>query len=564
MKNARSILWLSAALLATLAAHVFLSMRGGALVRRTNLLDPDSGMATRIELSRAGSPATVLERAGSWRLVAPYSAEVDERTVLKMLDALMATDVEDSLGDFELLRLGRTREDLGLAPTPRVSLRVSGGGVEGGVSLGSATPSGDGVYAAVSGEDFVHVVPSNVLAAVDLPPEGFRRRSLFPAGAEAAVALDIRRGAGSFMRFVRDGEMWKMSQPHEAPASSGKVKALLSNLMSASASGFVWPTGADGEPKTPTAALLAGYGLDPESAVTVTVRCADGVDRQVSFGKEAGGGLVYALAENASAVVTVDAALKDAALAETSEFTDGRLFPFDEQSVARFSVEDGDTVYLLARGDDGAWLLDAPVAAATDAAGVSALLSRILALKAGDADPDGIKVSVSTNAPSATVSRKALLGDLRLEDLRSREVLRVDPAGVRRVVVTRGDCERHAAVQYDKDRRAWNVESSSERGVVDAQAVEGIVAALGPLKAEAVVKLKVSSADLKSFGLDAPWLTVAVDLDREGSARKNVLVGAAASERGARYATVGASDAVFVLSAETVERLSAPIVAESR
>jgi len=352
-----------------------------------------------------------------------------------------------------------------------------------------------------------------------------------------------------------------MAQPQAAPASAGKVKALLAALESAAASGFVWPTGAAGEPETATSALLAGYGLDPESAVTVTVRCADGADRQVSFGKESGGGLVYALVQNAGAVVTVDGALKDAASAGAAEFTDSRLFPFEEASVSRVSIADGDATYLLAKGEDGAWLLDAPVAAPTDAASVSKLLSRLFALRGADAAERGVSVSMTTNAEPVVVSREAALGGIRLEDLRSREVVRVDPAAVKRVVVTRPESEKPTAVVYDKDRRAWNVESSETQGTVEASAVEGLVAALSPLVADSVVKLKVSAADLRGYGLDAPWLAVAVDQAKDAVVRRNILVGAAAP--GGRYATLGAADAVFVIPDKAVEALSAPLVAES-
>ncbi len=562
MKNGRTIAWLLLALFATAAAHVLLYYKGDlsrALVQRRTLLDLPAESVSRLDVERRTGPGSVLVRTSSWRLVEPYSAIVDEKTVLKLLDALSATDIEEGTGEQELLRLGRTREDFGLGE-PQVKVSVSGGSATAVISFGTVTPGGDGYYAAVDGEAAVYVVPSNVYAAVDLPPEGFRRKSLFPVGVESAVAFDVKRGSGSFMRFAKEGDIWRMKHPQDAPASSARIRGFLAGVMSAEASSFVWPTGAVGEPSEATASLLAGYGLDPESAVTVTVRCADGLDRQVSFGKEAGSGAVYALAQNAGAVVKVDAALKDAALAETSNFMDMRLFPLDEQSVSRISVTDGDATYLLARGEDGSWLLDAPVAAATDAASVSRLLGRILSLKTTDVATNGVAISITTNVPPVTVARSAALGGFRLEDLRSREILRVDPAAARRVVVTRGQGGRPTSVVYDKDRRAWNVELSEKTGTVSVPAVEGVLAALNPLRAEWIVKLKVSASDLRGYGLDAPKLVVAVDQGKDDAVRRNILVGGEA--QGGRYATLGAADAVFVISTDLVDRLAAPIVAE--
>lgn len=561
MTNRRTILWLLAALALTVASHALLSYRGGAekmLVHRTGLVDAVPEAVVRVELSRSGNPRTVLVKTGRWRLVEPYSAIVDERSVMKLLDTLSSGEIQDAIGAQELLRLGRVRADFGLE-SPRVSVSVFWPDGAESVSLGSATPSGEGVYASVKGEDTVYVAASNVFAAADVAPDGFRRRTLFTVGDESALALDVKRGSGSFMRFVRDGDMWKMIQPRESPASSIKLRRLLSGVMSAAAVDFVWPTGARGEPETATSALLAGFGLDPESAVTVTVKCADGVDRQVSFGNEAKNGLVFALVQNAGAIVTVDAALKDAALAETSDFTDSRLFPFPADSVSRVSIADGETTYLLARRDGGAWQLDSPVAAETDAATVGALIERLLSLSMTDASPTGVTVSIGTNSEPVTVSREAALGGVRPEDLRSRELLHIDPADLRRVVVSDRTGSKVSAIVYDRDRRVWNVEAADAKGTVSASAVEALSAAVNPLVADWIVKLKVSAADLRSYGLDSPRLAVAIDQFKEGSVRRNILIGERAPG-GGRFATLGAADAVFVISDEKIASLFSQLV----
>ena len=63
---------------------------------------------------------------------------------------------------------------------------------------------------------------------------------------------------------------------------------------------------------------------------------------------------------------------------------------------------------------------------------------------------------------------------------------------------------------------------------------------------------------LAAYGLDRPFLTVAVDQDREDAVRRNILIGERTA--GGRYATVGSSDAVFVISDDAVSRLAAAIV----
>ena len=563
MKNRRAIMWLSLALALVVGAHLLLLCKGGtaaALVQRTCLLDAKLADASRITVSRAGEPAAVLSRDDGWRLVEPYSALVDERVALKLLDSLAAGDIQDTISDQELLRLGRTRADLGLSGEAALTVSVSSDESSQTILFGGATPIGEGVYAAVGGEDAVYVVPSNVFAAADLPAEGFRQRAVLPGWTGTSVtSFDLKRGASSFLRFVRDGDMWQMRAPSESSANAAKIRRLLGDLSQAEAIDFVWPVGAPGESSSATASLLAGYGLEPESAVTLTFKGPEGGDRQISFGKDAKDGRVYALVQNAGAIVTVDGALKDQVLARVAEFTDTRLFPFERALATRISLVDGDVSYLLAKDGDGTWRLDAPVAAPTDNASVEALLDRIFALKSTDIAAEGVAVSASTSAPPVTVSREAALGDIRPADLRSREIVKIDPAAVKRIVVsgTREDVSATAVV-WDKDRRAWNVEQSPVPGTVDVKAIEALTEALNPLLARRVTKLKVTSADLHRYGLDAPCLTVAIDQDREDSVRRNILVGY--ETVGGAFATLGSTDAVFVLPRATIDRLSAPLV----
>ena len=57
-------------------------------------------------------------------------------------------------------------------------------------------------------------------------------------------------------------------------------------------------------------------------------------------------------------------------------------------------------------------------------------------------------------------------------------------------------------------------------GAVDNKAVGSILEAINPLVAERVEKLKVTEADLAAYGLDRPFMTLAVDQDREDAVRR--------------------------------------------
>ena len=562
MTNRRMILWLLAGILVFAFANFMLARNvshKAAVIQKSSLLSVPDEAVSGIVVMRGDAVETRLARTGEWRIVDPFSGSADESVVLRLLDALEYTPVSDAYSDKELFKLGeRTRADFDLAP-PRLTLCVKSGERERRIGFGAFTPSKAEVYACVEGLPAVFVVPSNMLAAVDVPTESFRRRTLFSSGEESVAAFDVKRGS-EFLRFRKDGDVWTMVQPTEVTASAEKIKKLLADVCAARAVDFLWPVGSSNEVSDASVALLSGYGLDPENAVTVTLKGVDGTERRISFGSEANDGLVYALVHNGTAIVTVDRSLKEQASLGNADFADTRIFPFEPAQVAGLSISDGGVSCLLAKQEDGSWRMDSPVSAEADAAAVESLLSSVLALRGADEDEDGVEIGVAPDARKAKVSRRSLGVAFRLEDLRSLDIQKIDPATVRRLSVTGTDTNSTTSVVYDRDRRAWNVESSPRKGTVDEKAVERVLKAVYPLRAERVVKLKVTAGDLSAYGLDNPWLTVAIDLSREDSTRRNILVGDRTN--GGRFATVGASDAGFVLPDAACADLSQEIVAE--
>ncbi len=560
MTNRRSILWLLIGICIVSVADYIL-LRGGAhkpeIVPRTSLLAMQDDL-TLVELSRNGEVECVLTRTGRWRIIEPFAGGADESAVLRLVDALSGAEIEDSLGAKEMLKLDRTFEDFALAP-PRISVRMRSASGESTIGFGDLTPSRAGVYTSVKGVDSVFIVPSNVLAAVDVPTSEFRQRRLFGGAESSVVTMDIK-GGGEFMRFRREGEGWLMTQPTAGPAASTKIKKLLSVMFESRAADFVWPVGSTNEADEVSSALLAGYGLDAESAVSVAVKGEDGEEKRITFGNDAADGLVYALVHDSSAIVTVDKALKDAASLGSAVFADTRLFPYEQSQVVSLSITYGDTACLLAKQENGSWRMDSPVVAQASSDDVESLLASVLALRGADVDDRGVEVSVSCDDRKIKIARSSLGEDFSLERLRSLDILNIESSAIRRLSVTGKDTNSTTSVVFDRDRNAWNVESSPVAGTVKMDNLAKLLSAVNPLRAARVVKLKVTADDLSSYGLSAPRLTLAIDLDRKDSIRRNILVGERAE--GGFYATVGASDAVFVLPYETFLDISQELVGE--
>ena len=559
MRNAKSIIILLTiiAVAAALDYFVYFGKGPSSTSKRTTLVDFQSEAAS-VRIERVGSPAVVLDRGlGGWRLTDPFASGADEQAVMKLVDVLTQTPVVEVISDSELLKLGRTRADFSLEePVLTVTLT----GMDKSVCrfmFGSATPTQDGVYASVEGVDAVFILGKPAFSFVDVRPDDLRQRSLLPLGGAWVTSFEIKREGIPLLEFLRTGAGWNVGSEK---ASSQKITEFIDDLTTASAVSFVWPVGSSNETDHATSSLLAGYGLDPDSAVTVTLNDINGKSRRLSFGKEADDGNVYALVQNGNAIVTVPSKLRDFARQDPVMFTDSRLFPVEARSVNGFSVSSDGSLYSLVRDKDGKWGLESPVVAPADQEASDALLSLILSLSPADVvKENGVAVSVLTNMSKVLIPRERILGKRTFEDLRSREMLKIDAPLVKRIVSTvGGKTPKTASVVYDRERRQWNLDTEADGVAVNVKGVESVLSVINPLTAVRIEKLAVVAADLDDYGLDTPFLTVAIDQDSDETIRRNILIGK--KTRGGRFATIGSSDAIFVISDATVSRLSASIV----
>lgn len=561
MSNRRSVVYLLVMLSLAVGANLWLDLAGtehGEMVRRHSLVG-GADTAVAMDIHVRGSHAFRLEKTDRWRIVVPFRAVADQSAVDRLADALAFDRLLDSYDAADIGKLGRSVADFGL-DNPRIKVKVSLPGGDSAVSFGNEVPSGEGVYASVDGASVVYIVPNAVFNAVNRPLDSWRRRTVFRIKPDDVVSIDIRRADVS-MRISKVGERWEVLEPKKAMASAAAVKRIIDTVVSCEAKRFVWPVGASNETTTASVALLAGYGLDPETCETVVFRTGDGRDYSISFGSAADTDTVYALVHGGNAVATITAEAKASVSLDMGTLIDGRIFPFEKSSVQRISMIDGDDVYLLARGEGGAWRIDSPVSAPADDAAVLSLIDKLLVMRSSELDENGVKVSLFTNAIPVAVAKETMLGTGGFEQLRSKLIFDIDSATVKRLVVSSSGSEKPESVVFDPDRKGWNVDASGRSGVIDVDRLNAVLAALSPLKAKSVVRLKVAPGELARYGLESPPYTVAIDRLIEGSVRRNLLIGNRVEGRSDVYATVGSTDAVFVLDGETVNVLTSGVLA---
>ena len=538
MKSSKTIIRLLFVCFALILLHLAVTLRWSKeskIIRRATLIS-DSPLV-KIELAKTNEAAVVITNAVEWKLVEPIKAGVDKSRMNAITDALQVWQFDDILETTELNKLGRTEEDFGLT-NPRLKVKAVFDNEVKNINFGEDTSTHDGVYANIEGEEYVLVVPRLSYEALAVSADDVRRRQLFETTSEEVLSVDIRDGNGNFEQFDRQG------------IKNENFSKYLNNLLTAEAQDFVWSASLAEDSATASASLLSSYGLESENSTLVVLHGVDGHDTSISFGKPAGEGKVYALVFGGTSIVTVNENLK-AKVDKVEELVDRRLFPVDEREITSIGLTLDGVKYLLSKSETG-WRLDAPIVAPANSVLVEKIKSRILALNEDALADEGIMVTIPGGKAPCVVVKNLVLGGEAIENLRSSEIVNLVPADVKRI--TLGD----ASIIFNAERRQWMIEESAKNGVLNEEAVLRLIATLDPLNAIKVERLKVTDGDLAEFGLLQPAFKIAIDLVDANAARKNILIGNETAN--GYYATLGSNDAIFIISQEQMQVMTAPII----
>ena len=561
MNSKRVMLWLVIALVLISLFHAVLHWRGlcdKRILPRTSLLAIAPGELTRIAVTRHDGEDFELVKRARWRIARPFTSSADIQKVQELIDSLAFSEVVASYSENEIGKFNRTMKDFGLDENA-IEINASSPTSEAIIRLGKLSPSKDSVYAAVNDENKIYIADKKIREMAMLPLKEYRQYRVFPNGIGDVSVVDIKHGLGKVVRLsLQNNGAWQCTRLDKecSPASIdlSKMKSFLTGMEECMAKSFVWPVGAKGEALSPTASLLASYGLESDSALTVTLKTIDGKERQISVGKAESGNSSYALIHNMGAIVTIDSAI--AALIANADVTTSRLFPVEKEKINGVELIDGDNVFSVAKtagGDD--WRLEAPISASANAKIVEQLLSRIVLLEEKDLDRKGISVSLSSEARCEVVSRRALLGDLTLADLRGRQIFSCDINQIKRIAATSRSNGKTVAISWNPVRDCWeNERGSIPAGRIKDDVARGIIQAVSKLEAEVIVKLKTTLAELQEYGLENPEYTISIDQKSEGTVRRNILIGN--QTPGGYYATVGSADAIFIISGRSFADLT--------
>ncbi len=539
-------------------------------------LDPEKIDGVEVAFRDGLKYALRKDESGSWHIVSPFTAQTDSASIFRFLDAVTQTQLGDMLSDREIGAIGRHLSDFGLNPA-KLSVTLHADNKVCNVRFGTGTPSHGEIYARVNELKNVFAVSAKIMNSIPVTPDGFRRHAILSCYPDEVASLEFRTPGMPFLKLVNEGAGWQFVQPFNSPADVDAVDKLVSRLSKAKAVSFEWPTAEtnlqnvvsqqNGEGVKIPIDRLAGFGIDKDTGLSITIRTISGDVEQIVFGDVAGTNLVYALVQNGTAIVTVDAEMASLCKNGSTAFRDLRIFPVgDSESVKSLSLTVGQLVYVLTQDAKHVWQLDAPVVAPADQAAAIHLVEKVLSLKQSDvysgSSDNVVNVSVNTsmtNYPNVKVAGEYFGKVESFADLRSKVLLQLDIASIKRLALKSADREA-TVVAYNPERNTWNLEKSrwGSAAQINQDAVKKLLTALVRIDAVSVETVAASLDDINRCGLNNPSFTIAIDMESNDAVRKNILIGRVAPG-GGRYATVGGMDAVFILSRSVVSSLTAPI-----
>jgi hypothetical protein len=339
----------------------------------------------------------------------------------------------------------------------------------------------------------------------------------------------------------------------------------------------------------------AKYGLDkPIETIAVTLKADEKAkdkkpaEHVLELGGMANGGR-YARLDKKDAVVLLDAKTVQNLARSHLDFVDPRVLKFDLDGITSIQrLMSGADLTLTKREDN--WLLTKPTMRDADNLTVNDLLEktfrlrakRVAAYPAKDLQPFGLDKPVATVTLSLETSKHVIkIGNLTKDPVRketderyamiddkptvvvlSAELSRslvapvlsfadrnvVSFSGVDYAEMTRG----LRKVAFNHPEASWQMIAPLKADAEDA-ALDELVRGLQRLRADEIVEGK--GADLKKYGLEPPALQWRF---KSGDTEKlHLLVGAAENDKpGARrYAKLGNSDQVFLLSSKITAKL---------
>lgn len=575
-----------------------LASRSALAYRGRRIWDFETRQVARIDIQRSTETFTLQQEQSEWSLTEPVKAPVER---------FKASDLASDLGRLEAVEYVNDQPtpqqlaDYGL-DKPTLTIRVN--------LVDSATPAQvlligkqkDGstdYYAKLADGQSVFLIRKDLRDRLDHDSLSFRVKQLWTLGSEDINALTLEHGSER-VELRKDGGIWRMTQPLEAPASVTEVQPVLDTLAALRVEGY----------ETHKATKLEDFGLQPpQLKLTFIAKEKQGEmpptsrTRSLLLGKAVSGKAeIYAKLDGDDAVFRVSDALSKNGTKPPYDWLDRRIFTIDRDRIS--SLERGGASTWVVRRDGEQWKVtagplrfpaDQPILDSTLKVLESFQAQKIVAygktanlesfglqmpadtlkievggessggsskshiLRFGKAAEGGGRYLTVDDQPAVyvidtTTIRELLRGAL---DFADKTLLKLDNSSIKRIqrVMANNDLELVRS-------NGWRITKPSEMAA-DENVLEELVKRLSVWRADRVAAYQPS--DLKPFGLDVPAATLTLDIEANGqTTQKTIKVGSpanAAQPDGERYVLVDSSPIVGIVDGLMAKRLLAGAIA---
>lgn len=340
---------------------------------------------------RRGEKVITLERGeNGWRMSEPVEDRADEKEIIALLGNVIRAKTERTLDTS-----GDSLADFGLQPPPIIfTVHLKEKETPFILEVGNTTPAGFSVYARRKGEEKILLAPDTVKTSLEKDAFAFRSKVLLSFAQEAVQAVSLRTDSLHVRLERQEKGKWRITEPVEVAADSGKVSDLLRSLTQDQIQGF---------PDKP--ASLKMVGLDPPRG-EIRLTLDGGTEATLLLGerekKEKGG--VYARRSGEEQVLVLKETFLKEIPKQVADLRDRTLLAVDREKVDTIELVTPKGRTVLSKAG-GTWSMKEPEEASADQRMVNDLLWVLTSTRVKEFVDDDAKTlkPYGLDAPPVTV-----------------------------------------------------------------------------------------------------------------------------------------------------------------
>ena len=363
--NFKSTIIIGVLLLAIGAYAYFIEYKGGEKKKEKEeqskvLLEIKKEDVSSIKLVSSGKTIEI-HPAGKdkWEISAPFKTPADDSTIGSLLGNLEKLKYKDIVAEKPA---DLSQYDLN-PPSSVITIGLKKGG-EKVLKLGAKSPVDSVRYSQIQGDPRVYTIDSSVADSAGTSLFDLRDKKLTNFSSDQVRMLAIHT-AKIDLRFNKESEVWKMTQPVASPASDTQVNSVLSSLEYLRATSFEDNPSPD----------LKSYGLD-QPAATLELTLDKGLHQKISFGNKMGSD-IYVMMEGNPTIAKVNDAFTAELEKPLESWRETKVLVFNRFDVEELRVKSAGKEYVFKKEKDEKWSEQSPAKGEVPEDKVQAIMEKI-------------------------------------------------------------------------------------------------------------------------------------------------------------------------------------------